>query len=152
MAIPPLAMAVTSNQATAALLPTLPPPSPACLLIRWPNSPSCSVVSSTTKNLQDLSVAGYGMPSLSASGATIASPDSSLKPELRFSAFFYVYSAACGRDNSFHFLETFAKLPTDGQSESCSQTAQTLSHPSPHICSYSDLQMESEDIVWLNRI
>ena len=31
-----------------------------------------------------LSVYGSGMPSLSASGATIASPDSSLKPELRY--------------------------------------------------------------------
>ena len=34
MGIPPLATAVTSSQATAALLLTLPPPSPACLLIR----------------------------------------------------------------------------------------------------------------------
>ena len=68
-------------------------------------------------NTQDLSVAGYGMPSLSASGATIASPDSSsLKPELRF----YYYSAGGGGDNSFQFLETFAKVLTDGQSESCS--------------------------------
>ena len=67
---------------------------------------------------QDLSVAGYGMPSLSASGATIASPDSSLKPELRFSVLRLL--GWWRGDNSFQFLETFAKLLTDGQSQSCS--------------------------------
>ena len=55
-----------------------------------PPPPPCSIVQII--HPQDLSVAGYGMPSLSASGATIASPDSSLKPELRFSTFLRLLS------------------------------------------------------------
>ena len=75
-------------------------------------------------NTQDLSVAGYGMPSLSASGATIASPDSSsLKPELRFCVLLFL---SWWGDNSFQFLETFAKVLTDGQSESCSWRGRQL--------------------------
>ena len=75
-------------------------------------------------NTQDLSVAGYGMPSLSASGATIASPDSSsLKPELRFCVLLLL---SWWGDNSFQFLETFAKVLTDGQSESCSWRGRQL--------------------------
>ena len=86
---------------------------------------------------QDLSVAGYGMSSLSASGATIASPDSSLKPELRFSTFFFYFSQLLVAETivftSWKHLQNFRltasqKVAAKGEGGDF-QTVQTLSSP-----------------------
>ena len=129
MATPPLATAATSSQATVALLLTHPPPSPACLLIR--SQPTHLSLFNPLLSTQDLSVAGYGMPSLSASGATIASPDSSLKPELRFFTF-YVLLAETIVFSSWKHLQNFwltasHKVAAEGEGGDF-QTVQTL-HP-----------------------
>ena len=119
MAIPPLATAVTSNQATAALLPTLPPPSPACLLIRCETNPPSFIVE-TSPHTGLVCGRVWDAQPLSQRGDHCL-PRQQLEARTQVFYFSTFTQLVVGvRDNSFQFLETFAKLLTDGQSESCS--------------------------------